>query len=242
MRFRLITYNIHKGIGGVDRLYRPERIIETLHHYHPDIVLLQEVAEGVPRSRGDRQVDVLGEALALEHRAYQRNVRLTHGHYGNAILSRFPLLDTHHIDLTVPMKKRRRALVASCRMRTWFPERLLLFNCHLGLAGYERLLQLQEILASRALARAGDGAPVIVAGDYNDVWGTLGRRLMEPAGFRSACYKARTFPAIMPVRPLDCVYFRGALELCHSFPCHRQIAKEASDHLPVVVDFELFAD
>ncbi len=30
MRFRLMTYNIHKGIGGVDRRYRFERIIETL--------------------------------------------------------------------------------------------------------------------------------------------------------------------------------------------------------------------
>jgi endonuclease/exonuclease/phosphatase family metal-dependent hydrolase len=239
MRFRLITYNVHKGIGGVDRLYRPERIIETLRHYHPDIVLLQEVADGMPRSRGDRQVDVFGTALGLDHRAYQRNVKLTRGHYGNAILSRFPLVDTHHIDLTVPLKKRRQALVASCDTPGHGGDPLLLFNCHLGLAGYERAIQLQQILASPALARAGNGAPVIVAGDYNDLWGTLGRRCMEPAGFRSACYKARTFPAIMPVRPLDCVYFRGALALRHGFPCHRQIAKEASDHLPLVVDFEL---
>src|SRR4029077_3714533 len=42
MRFQLITYNIHKGIGGIDRRYRPERIIEALGHYHPDVVLLQE--------------------------------------------------------------------------------------------------------------------------------------------------------------------------------------------------------
>ena len=56
MQFRLVTYNIHKGIGGVDRLYRPERIVETLAHYQPDIVLLQEVDDGVPRSRHHRQV------------------------------------------------------------------------------------------------------------------------------------------------------------------------------------------
>ena len=40
MRFQIITYNIHKGIGGVDRHYRPERIVETLSHYEPDIVLI----------------------------------------------------------------------------------------------------------------------------------------------------------------------------------------------------------
>ena len=30
MQFRVVTYNIHKGIGGVDRRCRPERIVATL--------------------------------------------------------------------------------------------------------------------------------------------------------------------------------------------------------------------
>ena len=51
MRFRIVTYNIHKGIGGIDRRYRPERIAETLAHYEPDIVFMQEVDDGVPRSK-----------------------------------------------------------------------------------------------------------------------------------------------------------------------------------------------
>ncbi len=93
MRFQLITYNVHKGIGGVDRRYRPDRIVETLAHYEPDIVFMQEVDDGVPRSRGHRQVDWFGDALGLKHRAYQANVRLRRGHYGNAILSRFPVTD-----------------------------------------------------------------------------------------------------------------------------------------------------
>jgi endonuclease/exonuclease/phosphatase family metal-dependent hydrolase len=105
MQLRLVTYNIHKGIGGIDRRYRPERIIETLQHYQPDIVLLQEVDDGVPRSRGDRQVDLFADAMELPHHAYQRNVNLTKGYYGNAILSRFPLSDVQNIDLSIPMKK-----------------------------------------------------------------------------------------------------------------------------------------
>ena len=47
IKIRVLTYNIHKAIGGVDRRYRPERIIETIGHYQPDIVLLQEVDDGV---------------------------------------------------------------------------------------------------------------------------------------------------------------------------------------------------
>jgi endonuclease/exonuclease/phosphatase family metal-dependent hydrolase len=49
MDFRVLSYNIHRAIG-VDRLFRPERIANIIRYYEPDIVLLQEVDDGVPRS------------------------------------------------------------------------------------------------------------------------------------------------------------------------------------------------
>lgn len=238
MGFRLVTYNIHKGIGGVDRRYRPDRIINVLHHHDADIVLLQEVTEGVPRSRRHRQVDLLGDALGLGHRAFQRNVTLTHGHYGNAILSRFPLTGVQDLDLSVPLKKRRRALVARFRPPEGRGTSVLLVNCHLGLAGYERMRQLRLILDFPAIHTTRSNQSIIVAGDYNDVWETLGQRLMEPAGFHSATGHARTFPALLPVRPLDHVYFKGALTRTRGFASRIAIAKQASDHLPLVADFE----
>ena len=117
MQFRLITYNIHKGIGGVDRRYRPERIVTTLQRYDADIIFLQEVDYNVPRSRFHKQVDLIGDALAMRYRAFQRNVKLTRGHYGNAILSRYPLANVENINLTISIKKRRRALVAHCQLQ-----------------------------------------------------------------------------------------------------------------------------
>jgi endonuclease/exonuclease/phosphatase family metal-dependent hydrolase len=237
---RLITYNIHKGIGGVDRRYRLERIVEVLRHCEPDVVLLQEVDDDVPRSRHHRQVDELATALELTHTAFQANVKLRRGHYGNAILSRFPLYDVRDIEVSVPLKKRRRALVTHCRvpigehMRT-----VLLFNFHLGLAGYERTIQLKRFLDSDVLQNAQQNTPVIAAGDFNDVWGTLGRRLLEPEGFAAASIRTKTFPAFFPMRPLDRIYFRGEITLDHSFASHTELARQASDHLPLVADFRL---
>ncbi len=155
MQFRFATYNIHKGIGGVDRRYHPQRVIEAIRHCTPDVVFLQEVDDGVPRSRRDRQVDMLADALELSYRAFQPNVKLKQGRYGNAIISRFPLSDVHHVDLTIPPKKRHRALVAHCRVRNEEHTRtLVLFNVHLGLAGFERNLQLRRLLDSNILLRA----------------------------------------------------------------------------------------
>jgi endonuclease/exonuclease/phosphatase family metal-dependent hydrolase len=240
MEFRLVTYNIHKGIGGVDRRYRPERIIETLGHYAPDIVLLQEVDDGARRSRRHRQVDLIGEALGLRHRAYQRNVSLREGHYGNALLSRYPLRDIQHLELTVPLKKRRRALVAHCILRLEEHQRtVLVYNFHLGLAGYERRIQIRRFLDSETLRRTHHDTAVIAAGDFNDGRGALGRRLLEPSGFRLASGAAKTFPAVRPWRPLDHVFYRGGLSLHRCFPGHIKVSRMASDHLPLVADFEI---
>jgi len=238
MRFRLLTYNIHKGIGGVDRRYRLGRIVEAVGHCEPDVVLLQEVDDGAPRSRRHRQVDLLADALGLPHRAYQRNVTLRTGYYGNAILSRFPLYDVRHLDLTVPLKKRRRALAAHCRFRFGgHSHTILVFNFHLGLAGFERTIQVRRFLDSDMLKHTHKSTPVIAAGDFNDAWGRLRRRLLEPAGFTPVAKRVRTFPAFMPMRTLDWIYHRGDISLHHAFASHTEVAKQASDHLPLVADF-----
>lgn len=240
MRFRLLTYNIHKGIGGVDRRYQLERIAATIAHCEPDIVLLQEVDDGVPRSHHHRQVEVLSQRLGLPHHAYQRNVTLRQGHYGNAILSRFPLSDVHDLELTVPLKKRRRALAAHCRLAdNGHSHCMLLINFHLGLAGFERKIQVRRFLASDLLRHTHRSTAVIAAGDFNDVWGTLSRRLMEPAGFRTASGPVKTFPAFLPLRALDHIYYRGGVAPCRCFASHTKLAQQASDHLPMVADFEL---
>ena len=159
-----------QGIGGTDRRYRLQRVIETIEHYDPDILFLQEVDDNVPRSRYDCQYQKLSTALDFPYHAYQRNVHLKQGAYGNAILSRFALHDICHLDLTVPMKKRRRALWVRCKL-TWkkHSRTLLLANTHLGLSGIERQIQLRRILKSPALLHTAERTPIIVSGDFNDV-------------------------------------------------------------------------
>ena len=103
MRLLIASYNIHKCIGGVDRRYDPARVCDAVGSPTPDILLLQEVDEGARRSRRHRQVDVLGDLFGLPHRAFFPNVAVRGGgHYGNAILSRFPITEVVNIDVTVP--------------------------------------------------------------------------------------------------------------------------------------------
>jgi endonuclease/exonuclease/phosphatase family metal-dependent hydrolase len=204
---------------------------------------MQEVDDEVPRSNYDCQVDLFADALNMKYSAFQHNVRLTRGHYGNAILSRFPLTDIQHVDLSIPLKKRRRALVAHCKLKLGGHQRtMLLVNLHLGLAGFERRIQLNKVLQSEIVEHSRRHTPTIIGGDYNDVWETLGKRIMAPAGFEPSGHRIRTFPAAIPARALDHIYYRGDLTLDHAFACRSKVAKVASDHLPLVADFQVFSE
>jgi endonuclease/exonuclease/phosphatase family metal-dependent hydrolase len=241
MRLRVLTYNVHKCVGGLDRRYDPERVAETIRHHEPDVVLLQEVAENAPRFRGERQLERLGDLCGFRHRAYAINVRHPRrGDYGNAILSRFPLLAWENIDVTLPRRKARSVLHGRLRVRVGRRTRTLhVFDLHLGLAESERRRQLASFLERDPFARLDPRTPVVVAGDFNDLYGSLGTRLLAPAGFRGPRRGPLTFPAWAPVRPLDSLWVSGDLRLEELARSRCATARTASDHLPLVADLEI---
>ena len=193
------------------------------------------------RSRHDRQIELLAGALGYEHFTYQPNVPVKQGHYGNAILSRYNLLDTHNIDITTPPKKKRGVVYARQRIDLDTPKTppsrtLHIYNMHLGLSQIERKIQLRRFLDSHPFQGLHADTPIIVGGDLNDVYGNLGAKLLGPAGFRTWAKPQATFPAYAPMRALDGLYLRGSVELVSLERSRLKIARQASDHLPLVAD------
>ena len=109
----------------------------------------------------------------------------------------------------------------------------------IGERGHWINFQIQKFLASHPFRHFHPRTPVIVAGDFNDVWGTLGPKYLLPAGFRGLPKPIRTYPAWAPFMPLDSVYVRGDVELLHVHRPHQQIARAASDHLPLFAELKL---
>lgn len=243
-RLRLLSWNIHKAIGGVDRRCSLERVAAVLSHYRPDVAALQEVDDGVPRSGHQRQHEVLAAALGFRYLAFAPTVRLSTGRYGNATLSHHPILAHEAVDLRFPLKKARGALYTSIAVPAGGRRRTLhLFNWHLGLSGLERRWQVRRLLASRRCQHLDRDSRVVLAGDSNDWAGALaGGRLLD-AGFGCAtgtgASALRTFPAWAPVGALDRIFLRGALRCAHVLRPRLDLAARASDHLPVVVDLQL---
>jgi endonuclease/exonuclease/phosphatase family metal-dependent hydrolase len=243
MRLRVVTWNIHKGIGGLDRRYRIDRVIAVLGRESPDIALLQEVAEDMPRSEFHDQAELLSAALNMPHVAYGPQHRFSIGGYGNAILSRWPIGHVQNVDLTIGARKQRGAISARTRVRVGRHTRtVVVFNLHLGLADSERGLQLERFLLSHPFAHLHHRTPIVLGGDLNDVWGSLGPRFLLPAGFRRAGMLRNTFPAALPIRPLDGLFVRGDLRGRSVSTPRDALTRQASDHLPLVAELDLLMD
>ena len=236
---RLLTYNMHKGIGGRDRLYRLERIIDLIAAEQPDVVCLQEVVRGTRRSRYADQPRLLGDASHSAVQLYQMNVHYKKsGGYGNLLLSRWPLLSQHQVSLRMGTKKPRGAQIAVINTPNG-PLRLV--NWHLGLAEKERHWQVDRLLRHR-LFRDGGDLPTLLVGDTNDWRNTLAAGPLSEHGFfheTKPISRFRTFPATMPVGSLDKIYSRGDIRVRRARVVRNKLAKAASDHLPLVVDLQL---
>lgn len=247
MRLRVMTYNIHRAIG-VDRRFRLDRIAGIIQHYSPDVALLQEVDHGAPRSQELDLAKELAEQLEYPHHALGLNISLRQGRWGNATLSRYPIESQSNIDLTVDVRKRR-----GCQHTTILAQKqsghvhpLEVFNLHLGLSAWERMRQVGILAQAPEFASVTPETACLIAGDFNDWRSMLHPVFADVMGFQCVTHKPgayetslRTFPSFSPRGGLDRIYYRGPLksELAHA--CRLAVSKVASDHLPVIADFEL---
>jgi len=248
MKFRIVTYNMHRAIG-LDRRFRLDRVETILRGHNADIVLLQEVDNGVPRSRKLNLAGELAQSLGYPHYALGHNVKLREGHYGNATLSRFPIEYERNIDLTLEGRKARGCQHTSIKLANDAGEcyPLEVFNLHLGLSARERQAQSGILGRSPEFADLDANTPCLVAGDFND-WRSL-LRAFYVEGMGLACAtdhetgqgpKAiKTYPSFSPRGGLDRIYYRGGLQLLNVQRSRYKVARIASDHLPVVADFKL---
>jgi len=249
MLIRVLSYNMHRAIG-VDRLFRPERIARVINHHQADIVLLQEVDVGVPRSRNLDLAKEMAEAAGYPYYATGLNVKLFRGKYGNATLSKFPITRSRNINLTVGKRKARGCLHSTIEINNSidFSQKIDVFNLHLGLSSQERVRQVGLLIHSEEFQTLTPNAPCLVGGDLND-WRTLLAPIFtdilnfQCASNHSSGYHNPylTYPSFSPTGGLDKIFYRGPMELIKRKRCWMGITRLASDHLPVIAEFKLQA-
>lgn len=221
------SYNIHRGVG-LDRRRDLDRIAAVIAEMEPDVVGLQEVIRAAGPPQAD-QAGYLARRLGMDL-VMGVTRAITGGSYGNAVLSRLPIVASATHDLSHGRRERRGAVRVDLATGGIVVH---LFNCHFGLAFRERRRQL-DLLASFIGVSSGLAGPRILVGDFNE-WhlGPVTRELRRE--FASPVRRLRrTHPAVFPVFALDRIYWDVALN-GEELRAHRsRLAKVASDHLPLV--------
>lgn len=215
---RLASYNIRKALG-LDWRRDPGRIMAVIEEIGADIVVLQEADQRLGRRAGILPEPALHRAgYAIAQVALRPD---SHGWHGNVILHRAGLEPDETGRIALPCLEPRGAVRA--RFGT-----LEIVGVHLALTGGMRRRQMQ-VLQAHAARQPG---PVIIAGDVNS-WGAgavpTGARMITPG---------KSFHSARPVAALDRFYSFGPVALQHAHVHHSALARRASDHLPVVMEFE----
>ncbi len=236
---RVMTYNIHHANppsreGVIDL----EAIARVIRDAGPDLVALQEVDEKTTRSGPTlSQTETLGRLTGM-YAYFSHSMDFAGGQYGNAVLSRFPILDTMHFEL--PPERGSNAEVRSIGIIKLQPDKggpLYFAATHLD-AGREetsRLLQARKIIEiARRLT-----LPLVVGGDFNTSPNSSTMKLLDEL-FTMTCIAdcPFTIPVENPSAAIDHVMYlpsnRFKTESIQTIP-----ETYASDHLPVLVELKL---
>jgi endonuclease/exonuclease/phosphatase family metal-dependent hydrolase len=232
---RVMTYNIHVGIGLDKKLDLP-RIAGVINAQHPDLVGLQEVDRGVTRTQGIDEIAELAKLTRMDY-AFAFNLGYQGGQYGVAILSRFPIRGTdHRLYQNLREAERRGFIRAEVSVRG----RLLNFvTTHLDYQHDDgRLFEARQLLSGLRDVKG----PLIVVGDFNDTPSGHTYQLIRYQ-FGDAWIESRgteagfSFPANKPSRRIDYIFVRSTDRVRTKRAW--TVDTLASDHIPVVADLEL---
>ena len=236
---RIATYNIHKCVG-MDRRYSPERIADVLRELKADVIGLQEVVCHSDRGLREHQTEFIAAELGMDF-VLGENRKHFGGDYGNATLSRLPIVKFQNHDISIFKREPRGCLRTEIAVS--IDKTLNFINLHLGTSFFERRHQVHKLLADHVLDDPEMRGRRIVVGDFNEWIRGLTTRLFR-SRFETVDPKLhlgtmRTFPSIAPLFHLDHIYFDPAFAL-RSAKLHKsRKALLASDHLPIVAEFEL---
>jgi endonuclease/exonuclease/phosphatase family metal-dependent hydrolase len=245
MNITVLTVNLHKGFGPLNRRFILPELRQAVREVSADIVFLQEVigehelhAEHVSGWPDSPHYEFLADTLWNDF-AYGRNAVYPEGHHGNAVLSKFPITRYENHDVSIKGPERRGLLHCVMQLPGDRPD-LHAVCVHLGLDEAQRQHQIDQLCG--LIDGLPDDAPLLVAGDFND-WRLRGhKRLNGCAGLNEVFVQSggkalKTFPARWPLLKLDRIYVKNAGHQPVWLP--RRPWSHLSDHVPLAAEISL---
>ena len=220
---RVASYNIRKAVG-LDWRRDSERIVDVLGEIDADVVVLQEADKRIGGRQGVLPLERLEHELGLELCDLATRA-LSHGWHGNAIFAKQSLAEQTTERIDVPSVEPRGAVAVH-----FHEPNIEVVGVHLGLtAGMRRrqMATLNDVLEKRS-------HPVLIAGDFNE-WN---KKLLRFPSAETIVMPGLSFHAARPISALDLFVLSKGLRATSSRVHTSQLARRASDHLPIVIELE----
>lgn len=237
--FRVMTYNIHHA-RGLDDVVDADRIAKVIKNSKVDFVGLQEVDRFVERSHRLDLVQEISKSSGLRYAVFGKNIDHQGGDYGNAIISRYPIIESYNHHLTMLREGEQRSVLWAKIQTPSGP--LWLGSTHIDYrrGNEERISNVKEFLkAAEEKQKNEPDTPMILLGDFNDFPKEAVHELMK-TGFRD-CWEivgqgnGFTYSSETPRSRIDYIYLRKGDSL---EPVRMEIPKtQASDHSPLWLEF-----
>jgi endonuclease/exonuclease/phosphatase family metal-dependent hydrolase len=242
---RLFVYNMRYGTGAGKRFHLPvpfggylkhtdqnlENITAFIKSYRPDIVGLLEVDSGSFRARKLNQASIIAEALGHYH--------IYESKYGSSsMIQRLPIVNKQvNAFLTSEeiktqkfhyFRKGIKRLVIELEL-----DDVTIFLVHLSLKFRHRQNQLHDLYQ----IIKDVPKPVIVAGDFNPIWGDDEIHLfLAASGLANANRNSLpSHPSRAPRRQIDFILHSPEIRVAR----FEMPQVTFSDHLPLICDFEI---
>ena len=231
-RIRVVTWNVH-GFVGTDGVLDVDRVAGVLRELDADIVGLQEVDRRATLADGTDRLERVC-TLTGHHATFGPTARLPLGRFGNALLTRRPVTNVEHFDVSMGSWEPRGILSADLSVGDAL---LRVIVTHFGLRVAERRAQLEKLLD--LVGTTSDG-PVLLVGDFNE-WRPKAYVLSRLHAALGRAPRVLSYPSRFPLLALDRVWVRPETALVELSTYRKGSARVASDHLPVaaVVDLAL---
>ncbi|MCI0361934.1 MAG: endonuclease/exonuclease/phosphatase family protein [Planctomycetaceae bacterium] len=206
IQLRVLTYNIHHG-EGTDGKLDLERIAGVISSSKPDLVALQEVDQRTKRTGQVDQPTELARLTGMEV-VFGPNIPLEGGQYGNAVLSRLPILrhKNHALPLVDGGEQRG---VLEVELHLAGDSKLILLATHLD----HRRPDAQRLASAKAISEliaAQKDTLALLAGDLNDVPDSPVLKEFLTTWASTARAPLPTIPVEKPERQIDYLLARPA--------------------------------
>jgi endonuclease/exonuclease/phosphatase family metal-dependent hydrolase len=209
----------------MDGRHDPDRVAAVIRELDADLIGLQEVDSRRGSEGGIDQLEYLARASGCSYVAGP-TLRRHDGESGNGLLTRHPIRSHRLFDLSVHGREPRGAIDVELE-HAGVVVRVVV--THLGLRARERREQGGRLL--QLLAARGEQVAVLL-GDFNE-WGLSSRLLRRLHRNFGPGRSVRTFPAPLPLLPLDRIWARPHAAVVELAAHRSRLARRASDHLPV---------